>query len=173
MARAKVAGPLVAAGAILLLATGCGGGGSSTTTAASPATSVGTTTAATTTSSALSKSAYSAEMRALSRSLNGTASALTTVTTAKAAATLLEKIQTQLRTAADKLANIDPPASVKPQHEQLVKGIRDFADELDGVIAKLKGGSYQALQSIATLKGLGEIQAATSQIANKGFKIAG
>ena len=55
----------------------------------------------------------------------------------------------------------------------LAKAVRDFADELDAVITKLKAGNLQALSTVPTLKGLQEIQTASTAIANKGYKIGG
>jgi hypothetical protein len=107
--------------------------------------------------------------QSLSTSLNTLGAAKTAAT----AATALAKVQTDLRSAADKLAAITPPDAIKTQHGQLVKAVRDFADELDPVIKSLRAGTMTALASVPTLKGLTEIQTASTAISNKGYKIGG
>src|SRR5262249_6724734 len=78
-----------------------------------------------------------------------------------------------LRKAADRIESITPPEPIKAQHAQLAKAVRDFADELDPVIAKLKAGTIAALQTVPTLRGLQEIQTASTAIASKGYKLGG
>jgi Family of unknown function (DUF6376) len=165
---------LAVGGTIVLLAAGCGGGGSKSSTP----TTTGTMTAAepTTTvanSTPLAKAAYVRQMKAIGRSLSTSLNSLGAATTAQKAATALQEVQTDLRHAADRIESLTPPAAVKAQHAQLAKAVRDFADELDPVITKLKGGNMQALSTVPTLKGLQEIQTASTQIASKGYKIGG
>src|SRR5204863_280141 len=83
-------------------------------------------------------------------------------TTAAKAAAALTAVQTDLRKAADRIESIAPPEQIKAQHAHLAKAVRDFADELDPVIAKLKKGAMTALQTVPTLKGLQEIQTAST-----------
>ena len=158
--------------ALLLFAAGCGGGSKS-----SNGTTAGTTTeaAATTTAAAapLPKTAYVNKMKAIGRSLSTSLNSLGSATTAPKAAVALTAVQTDLRKAADGIEAITPPQPIKTQHAQLAKAVRDFADELDPVIAKLEKGTITALQTVPTLKGLQEIQAASTAIANKGYKIGG
>ena len=52
----------------------------------------------------------------------------------------LRKAQKALRLAAARLAKITPPAEARAGHELLLKGVREYADEIDGMIAKLKSG---------------------------------
>jgi hypothetical protein len=171
---AKRLAALLAAAALLLLAAGCGGGGKSS----AGGTTEGTTTeaAATTTAAAatpLPKGQYVNRMQTIGRSLSKSLSSLGAATTAARAAVALTAVQTDLRKAADRIESITPPAPIKTQHAQLAKAVRDFADELDPVIAKLKTGAMTALQTVPNLKGLQEIQTASTAIANKGYKIGG
>jgi len=170
MAGAKVLRLLAFLAALALLAAGCGksGGGGTTESAA--------TTEATTTASAapqLGKSEYVAQMQEIGQSLSAALSNFGSATTAATAAVALARVQDQLRSAADRLAGINAPGAISVQHGQLVKAVRDFADELGPVIAKLKKGDLTALQAVPTLKGLTEIQSASTAITNKGFAIGG
>jgi hypothetical protein len=177
MAGAKRTVGLLAIAAAVVLAAGCGGGGGSKETSgtATAATATLTTTQATTAATAapLGKSAYVKQMKAIGRSLSSSLASLGTATTASAAATALEAVQAELRKAADRIDAITPPASIKAEHAQLEQAVRDFAEELGPVIAKLKAGTMSALSTVPTLKGLQEIQAASSAIASKGYKIGG
>ena len=165
--------------ALLLLAAGCGGGSKSsngTTTEATTTEATTTKAAATTTAAAatpLPKAAYVNKMKAIGRSLSTSLGSLGSATTAAKAAVALAAVQTDLRKAADRIDAITPPAPIKTEHSQLEKAVRDFADELDPVIAKLKNGTIGALQTVPTLKGLQEIQTASTAIASKGYKIGG
>jgi len=176
MAGAKRAAGVLAVAATVIAAAGCGGGGGSKT--AEGTTAAGTTTApaATTTaasSAPLTKAAYVTKMRAIGRSLSTSLNSLNGATTAAKAAIALSTVQKDLRTAATQIESISPPNAIKAQHQQLAKAVTDFADELGPIITKLKGGTLGALSSVTTLKGLREIQTASTAIANKGYKIGG
>jgi hypothetical protein len=178
MAGAKLFLAAAVGAAVLLLAAGCGGGGGGTTGAqTTTSTTTTTTTAATTTTTASgpapSKAEYVSQMKVIGQSLSTSLNTLGAAKTAATAATALAKVQTDLRSAADKLAAITPPDAIKTQHGQLVKAVRDFADELDPVIKSLRAGTMTALASVPTLKGLTEIQTASTAISNKGYKIGG
>jgi hypothetical protein len=157
--------------AALLLAAGCGGGSKSS--APTTTTTAAATTTAPSQTAPLGKAAYVSKMRAIGRSLNSSLNSLSSATTADAAATALEAVQTDLRTAADKIEAITPPDAIKAQHAQLEKAVRDFADELGPIVTKLKAGQMTALSQVATLKGVQEIQSASTAIASKGYKIGG
>src|SRR5262249_9091832 len=152
-----------------------GGGGKSNANG----TTEGTTSAAapTTTHAAaskpLAKAVYVNRMKAIGRSLSTSLNSLGSATTAAKAAVALTSVQTDLRKAADRIESITPPEPIKAQHAQLAKAVRDSADELDPVIAKLKAGTIAALQTVPTLRGLQEIQTASTAIASKGYKIGG
>jgi hypothetical protein len=84
----------------------------------------------------------------------------------------LRKSQTDLRAAAIKLEKITPPDRVKAQHLALVKGVRLFAGELDGVIKNVKnGGGVGALATINTLPGITQMGRASAKIAKAGYVI--
>lgn len=179
MAGAKLALATAFGAAALLLAAGCSsGGGSSTTTGSQSTSATTTTTAATTTTTTASgqtpsKADYVSQMKVIGRSLSTSLNTLGAAKTAATAATALQKVQTDLRGAADKLAAITPPDAIKTEHAQLVKAVRDFADELGPVIKSLQGGKLTALSTVPTLKGLTEIQTASTAITSKGYKIGG
>jgi hypothetical protein len=171
---AKRLAALTLTAVLLLFAAGCGGGSKSsngTTTAETTTEAAATTTEAA--AAPLPKAAYVNKMKAIGRSLSTSLNSLGSATTAATAAVALAGVQTDLRKAADRIEAITPPERIKTQHAQLAKAVRDFADELDPVIAKLKKGTISALQTVATLKGLQEIQTASTAIANKGYKIGG
>jgi hypothetical protein len=175
---AKRLAALALTAALLVLAAGCGGGSKSSNGTTTEATTEATTTkaAATTTAAAatpLPKAAYVNKMKAIGRSLSTSLNSLGSATTAAKAAVALAAVQTDLRKAADRIDAITPPAPIKTEHAQLEKAVRDFADELDPVITKLKNGTIAALQTVPTLKGLQEIQTASTAIASKGYKIGG
>jgi hypothetical protein len=101
---------------------------------------------------------------------------VSSLTSKATAADALAKLQTHLRSAADTLAGMSPPAPIKTQHAALVKAVRDYADELDAVIAKVRNGSLKAAAvpaAIVALPGVGEIVNASSAIANAGYAIGG
>jgi hypothetical protein len=51
--------------------------------------------------------------------------------------------QAQLRHAADKLESSEPPRDVDKEHEELVEGLREYADELDAVRKAARDGNQQ------------------------------
>jgi hypothetical protein len=85
----------------------------------------------------------------------------------------LVKIQRALRSAADVLAAIGPPAAIRSDHALLLKGVREYAAELDEVISQLRGGQVTALKTITTLRGVRDMQRATYAILQKGYPIVG
>lgn len=173
MAGAKRLFAAVPLGAALLLAAGCGGGGGGSTTSAAGTTTVAAATTTEASTTPLAKTEYVSRMKVIGTSLSTSLNSLGSATTASKAATALSAVQSDLRAAADKIESLTPPDAIKKQHAQLVKAVRDFADELQPVITKLKGGSITALATVPTLKGLQEIQTASTAIANKGYKIGG
>jgi hypothetical protein len=81
--------------------------------------------------------------------------------------------QLGLRRAARSLAAITPPKRVRAEHALLLRGVREYAQELDGVIARLKNGQVRALRTIRTLKGVRDMQQASNAIVRKGYAIIG
>jgi hypothetical protein len=133
-----------------LLAAGCGGGGGP---------------------EPLSKADYQKQMQAIGTTLGTSLNSLGTATSAPKAATALKKVQTDLRGAADKMDAITPPDAVEADHDKLVAGVREFADELESIIGRLEKGNLQALASVTSVKALTTIQNAADAIDKKGFKI--
>lgn len=83
----------------------------------------------------------------------------------------LGRLQLRLRKAAAQLAKIIPPSDVRGPHEQLRRGVLDYAAELSSIIASIHAGRLAALQTIATLKGVEEMESATIAITHKGYAI--
>jgi len=149
----RVFGLLLLSGVLAVVVAGCGGGGGS---------------------KPLDKADYDKQMQTIGGGLTDDLNSLSSSTgSAAKAATALVKVQTDLRTAADQLDAITPPTAIKTEHEQLTKAVREFADELDPLIKDLKAGKLSALSSLATLKGLSDIQTASTAISKKGYKIGG
>jgi hypothetical protein len=154
---------LLVAAALVLGATGCGGGDkSSEPPAGSPTVSTGFTP-------------YELQMQRLGQQLGAALMSLGAANkTAEAPVILrdLRQAQKELRTAAGKLSKITPPAKIKAQHQLLIKGVRDYANEIDTVIAKFKSGSREAVFSVGSLNGVKEMQKASVAISKAGYVIA-
>jgi hypothetical protein len=173
MAGAKRVPTVLSVGAAaVLLASGCGGGGKKT--AGSPTTTATLPAATAPAAAPLDKADYEVKMRAIGRSVSDSLGSINSLTTKAMAVKVLTTLQSDLRSAADRLAALSPPSRIKANHAQLVQAVRDFADELDSVIANVKKGTLQATAVTATivgLKGVAEVATASTAIANKGFKI--
>jgi hypothetical protein len=163
---------LVLSCALAVGAAGCGGGSSSQTTPAAakqtrparPARRRGTTL-------------YERQMQVLGERL---AAELATAGRAVGAPTakrpviegVLRTAQRQLRAAADELARIRPPAGIEQQHRRLIAAVREFANELTGVIAGVKKGNGAPVYAvIPNLKGLRDMQKASDAISKAGYRI--
>jgi hypothetical protein len=84
----------------------------------------------------------------------------------------LRRLQTVLSSAAARLAKITPPRRIEAPHELLAKGVREYAQELTGVIALVQAGhSTRALNRIPALKGIRDMTAASRAITKAGFQI--
>jgi hypothetical protein len=85
----------------------------------------------------------------------------------------LRTAQHQLRVSAAALAKLRPPGEIVTFHDRLIKGVRDFATELDGVIASARSGTdgIRIAAEIPTLKGLIEMQHASDAITRAGYVI--
>lgn len=174
MAGAK---PLVGVlAAVVLLASACGGGGKKAATSAPTTTAAATPGTTTTAAGPLGRAAYDAQMRAVGRSVTSSINSVSSLTSKATAADALAKLQAHLRAAGKTLAAMSPPARIKTQHAALVKAVRDYADELDAVIAKVKNGTLKAAAvpaAVVALPGVGEIVNASSAIVNAGYAIGG
>jgi len=150
------------AAAIVAVGAGCGGGGSKTAGNGANL------------NAALSP--YELAMLKLGGGLNATLTQVGLANrTAKGPAPIernLRKSQVELRAAAVKLEKIVAPARIRAQQALLIKGVREYADELDGVIANLKrGAGPRALAAITNLKGLRDMAIATAAITKAGYVI--
>ena len=85
----------------------------------------------------------------------------------------LRKAQVALRAAVVTLAKMRPPADVRHAHALLIKGVKEYATELDSVIAKLEAGGapVTVLQEILHFKGVQDMQKASVEIAEHGYTI--
>jgi soluble cytochrome b562 len=119
----------------------------------------------------LTKAVYVKQMKVLGttlgKSLDSAAAARKTAT----AATALSAFQSNLRDTAKTLKSITPPAKAAAGHAKLTAGVSDLADELDGVIAKVKGGNLDSVGTVTALKGFAEIQQGGEELSKAGFDI--
>jgi hypothetical protein len=159
MARARRGFVLLFLGAALaVIAAGCGGGGSSSSS----------------NDASGGFSPYEVKMQALGTSL---ASSLLVTGTANRTATNaqivknLRKAQRALRAAATKLKAITPPAAARPGHQLLEKGVTEYADEIDGLIAGLKKGDRQPIFNVTALRGVKDMTRGTNDISKAGYII--
>jgi hypothetical protein len=158
MARARRGFVLLFLGAALaVIAAGCGGGGSSSSNDANGG-----------------FTPYEVQMQALGNSL---ASSLLVTGTANRTATdtqivkNLRKAQKALRAAAARLKRITPPPAARTGHQLLEKGVTEYADEIDGLIAGLKKGDRQAIFDVTALKGVKDMTQGTHDISKAGYII--
>jgi len=161
---------LVVAIAVVALAAllgGCGGKGGTSTS--------GTTTAASSrpVGPAAVKRAYVAKMRVLGEQLGQQLATIGSAAGAspQADARTLKTAIPKLRAAARKLQSITPPKAVKAQHERLIRGVLEFAQELNGPITQLEGGDLNGLSSILSLPGIRKMEAASKSIVLMGYAI--
>jgi hypothetical protein len=136
--------------AAMLVAAGCGGGDSKP----------------------LTKAEYEQQMRVIGENLSKSLNTLGSATTAKGAATALEKVQGDMEKGAADMKAITPPEDIETQHEQLVEGVETFGTQLEPVITKLEKGDLQALAEVTSLTALTEIQNASQALNEKGYDIA-
>jgi hypothetical protein len=90
-------------------------------------------------------------------------------------ANALENAQVALRSAAIALTRIDPPPAARSEHALLIRGVLEYADELDGVIAALHAGvpPNAVLQRILRFKGVFDMQRASIALERRGYSILG
>jgi hypothetical protein len=186
--------------ALATVAAGCGGGGksSATGTASSPTTTaaVATTPASTTSAPKTGATgqktgttgqsnaaatphatAYEVKMQVLgdrlSRALAKTGRDIALPGSHTA---LIERdlrvAQRQIRAAAASLEQITPPARIKAEHENLIKAVNEFADELTGVIAGVEAKNGAPLTAVIPgLKGVKDMARASDAITKAGYAI--
>ncbi len=155
---------LVLGAVIVALVSACGGAAKSTTSVVGPPT---ITRAATPYERAMQRLGLklSSTLRSIART-NSTTSATTDVTN-------LERVQRELNDTAAQLARIVPPAKIAAPHALLLRGVREYAQELTGVIGRLQKGELGALHLIPSLRGVKDMGRASREIANAGYDIIG
>jgi hypothetical protein len=164
---------MMLAGTLAAVASGCGGGSSAAQTRATSTTPPHRSRPA----KRQPLSPYEARMQVLGKTVaRELAIAGRAVGAPTAKRTTIEQVlltaQTELRTAANDLAKIKPPARVEAQHRRLIKAVREFADELTGVIAGVKAGNGAPVYAqIPQLKGLKDMQRASDAITKAGYSI--
>jgi hypothetical protein len=121
----------------------------------------------------LSKLAYEEKMQILGRTLASELRAIGAEANGTPAqdALVLETAIPKLRAAAKKLGEIDPPKPIRQQHEYLKKAVLEFADDLEGPIARLRGGDLNGLGDIYALPGARNMETASAEIEKMGYKI--
>jgi tellurite resistance protein len=86
----------------------------------------------------------------------------------------LRRSQAQLRHAAAELTKITPPARIKADHEELIRGVLEYANELSPIITDLKEKKkIGVIGAILRLKGIKDMTAASNAIAKAGYVISG
>lgn len=138
---------------LVVVLAGCGGGGGG--------------------SKPLKGAAYVHRVNAIADQLDGIASNLTTAfEDSGSPATALVSARSALRRAARQLAAITPPPEIKRPHQRLVAAVKQLADDVTPLIARLQSGSADGLDPGSfSLKGESEAKAAIAQIVKAGYKI--
>jgi hypothetical protein len=87
----------------------------------------------------------------------------------------LRRAQRVLRATAAELARIVPPRALAADQRLLLKGVREYAAELDTVIARFGSGrrTTRAIESIPSLQGISDMTRATQRIRQRGYDITG
>jgi len=191
MTRQRLLGVVVMFGAAVTL-TGCGGGshsaGETTTSVVAPRTQAGPSQprhagSASKHVDSAQKIAYERAMKKLGGSLGAFLASvgaydqsviMNTPDEKTAVAQIvveLRKAQVRLQRAATQLHAIKPPAEVRSDHDALTKGVTEYATELGSVIALVRSGNLAALGTIASLKGVTDMQRASQAITRKGYAI--
>jgi hypothetical protein len=158
---------------------GCGGGGK---TAHQSTTSTGTSTSTTVTTPhktvALGKVAYERTMKRLGSQLIGSVDRLFPLTEAppgtevsKATLAKLAKTRAVVTNVTARIAEIAPPAPIRAEHQQLLRGVSALGEELDRLIEVEEKGTPKAFGIYAHFNSLRTIAKASSAIEKKGYAI--
>lgn len=87
----------------------------------------------------------------------------------------IEQAQKQLRDAAEALEGLEPPKEVEEQNEEIVEGLREYADDLDAVQKAAKTGDQAAIEAfnegIGTNEAVGRIAEAAEEMKFKGYDL--
>jgi cytochrome c556 len=142
--------------AIALVVTGCGGGGD--------------------TSKADYEKQVNAAGKALQQSFGDIGTSIGNAKDTKQTAAKLADGATALDKAADDLGDIDPPDEIESQHNDLVDGLHELADEFRSGAEAAKSGDVSKLVQFASglqsSKAVKKITQAGQEIEKKGYKFA-
>jgi hypothetical protein len=87
----------------------------------------------------------------------------------------IKQAQARLREAADALAGAEPPVEVEKQNEEIVEGMREYADDLDQLRDAAKKGDLQAIERfndrIAKNRAVRQIAEAAEEMKFKGYDL--
>jgi hypothetical protein len=124
--------------------------------------------------SRLSKSQYEESVRSVYVNVQE-AFRNTDVTSTKLLASRVETAQGELRSAADELEKSEPPKAVEEEAEELVEGMREYADDLDELRAAAERGDRASIQkfnsSIAHNEAVERMAEAAEEMKFKGYDL--
>jgi hypothetical protein len=183
MRGSRSIGPLLKAAAlcsaVCLLASGCGASG--TPKVVSPGTPSTPASTGPQRATLTAKGRYERAMQLLGGTLGSSLRLAGEIELAAAGkksaavkdATALKQARVALRSAAIRLGRIKPPPEIRAAHALLVRAVKEYADELGGVISRLEAGGapVTVLQEILRFRGVKDMQRASIQIAKKGYSI--
>ena len=133
---------LVAFVLLSLVLAGCGGGSKS---------GGGTTTTTKPSGPPLSKAAYQAKLQAMAKDIAGKLQATSSGSKTPSKADL-EATKKALNDFADELDKVNPPPAVKQAHALLIRALREFSNDLEGIFANVSKAK-DASAAIAALFG--------------------
>jgi hypothetical protein len=120
----------------------------------------------------LSKSEYE---RVVSEAYAPVRAAFEATRGATALAGKIEAAQAELRGAAERLEEIEPPEEVEKQNEELVEGMRAYADDLGRLLAALRKGDAEAVgefnREVGKNKAVEQMAEAAEEMKFKGYDL--
>jgi hypothetical protein len=122
----------------------------------------------------LSKSDYEHRVRSVYANVQE-AFRKTNVTSTELLADRVGEAQGELRSAADELEEIQPPEKVEEETEELVEGMREYADDLDELREAAERGDQAAVQKfnsgIPRNEAVGRMAEAAEEMKFKGYDL--
>ena len=122
----------------------------------------------------LSKSDYEQRVRSVYANVQE-AFRKTNVASTKLLADRVEQAQGQLRSAAGELEEIEPPEKVEEETEELVEGMRKYADDLDELREAAERGDGSAVEAfssrVATNEAVKRMAEAAEEMKFKGYEL--
>jgi HAMP domain-containing protein len=87
----------------------------------------------------------------------------------------IEDAQRELRDAADQLDQAKPPVDVEKENDEVVEGMREYADDLEGLRAAAERGDQQAIDTfnerISSNEAVERIAEAAEEMKFKGYDL--